>query len=76
MGGMVTGLLIHIRATARGRLVRNQRASSPAIKVCPGSGRKAQKIPIKKDSETELRLMWNKLGSLIVCPATEVPCIE
>lgn len=63
MGGMVTGLEIHTRATAIGRFTRQSRAAPAAMGIWPNVGRKAMKRPTKKAPETEWRLRWNRLGS-------------
>src|SRR5690606_1125108 len=65
MAGMVSGLVIQIRAMEIGRLARSSRARARATKVWPGMGRNAQNSPTNMATDTEWRLRWSRFGSLI-----------
>jgi hypothetical protein len=57
IGGMVIGLLIQIKIIPMGKLAPNQQHKATAINVCPGRGKKAQKMPIAQAKDTECLLM-------------------
>ena len=53
IAGMVTGFVIHTRPTDRGKLQRNNSASSAAAIIWPGMGMNATNKPTKKAMEAE-----------------------
>ena len=63
MGGMVTGLVIHTRATDTGKLQRSKIAAPAASIICEGRGTHMKNSPTINAIETDFRFMCHKLGS-------------
>ena len=65
---MVIGLVIHTRATDKGRLQRNNIAAPAARNICEGSGTHIKNSPTRKAIDTDLRFICHKLGSWMNLP--------
>jgi len=63
MGGMVTGLVIHTRATEIGRLTRSAMAAAAAMNIWPTGGMYMMKSPTPKAPAAERRLRYQRFGS-------------
>src|SRR6218665_950190 len=66
--GIVSGLVIQVKAAVRGRLQRKTRAAIAAAGICPGMGSNAINNPQKNATETEWRFKWKRLGSCSKSP--------